>query len=150
MKALSLRQPWAALVVTGKKSIEIRTWKPRKLRLPQSILVHASKKVDDEMLDAFGMPVDLPKGAILGEVLMTEVVQYNTRDEWLDDLKKHCDGPDGFRQGLYGFVLERPTEYVEPIPCKGRLSFFDVDPRALECRDKGGTQSKVGENHFSS
>jgi hypothetical protein len=136
MKALSFRQPWATLIVTGRKSIEIRGWRPKRLTLPQMILIHASKKVDEEMLDAFGMTKDLPRGAILGEALMIEIVQYDTLDKWLQEIDKHKNSPQGFRKGLYGFVLANPKQYHEPIPGKGKLGFFDVDIDTLGRRKR--------------
>lgn len=40
MKALSIRQPWASLIVMGIKDIENRTWPTRHRG---SVLVHAAK-----------------------------------------------------------------------------------------------------------
>jgi hypothetical protein len=40
MKILSVRQPWAALIVSGHKDIENRTWSTR-YRGP--VLIHASQ-----------------------------------------------------------------------------------------------------------
>ena len=42
--ALSLKQPWAALVVHGRKTIEIRRWSTRRRG---RILIHASQTTDD-------------------------------------------------------------------------------------------------------
>ena len=135
MKALSIRQPWAALIITGKKTIEIRTWRPRRLELPQRILIHAGKKVDRDFLQEFGMTEDLPRGALLGEALITDILKYDTRDKWLEDLDRHKNPPDRFQDGLYGFVLIDQKEYVKPIPWKGRLGFFDIDTTVLRFRN---------------
>jgi len=43
MKALSIRQPWAWLLVEGFKDIENRTWKTN---YRGSFLIHASKQFD--------------------------------------------------------------------------------------------------------
>lgn len=45
MKALSIRQPWAWLIVNGYKSIENRTWNTR---IRGTILIHAGKGFDKE------------------------------------------------------------------------------------------------------
>jgi len=129
MKALSIRQPWAFLVVTGRKTIEIRSWRPRRIKLPQTILIHAGKKVDREMAEALGMAESLlSKGAILGEVIMTGVVQYETRDRWRKDMDEHMNRSDQYRKGLYGFVFKNQMLYTHPIPFKGRLNFFEIAP----------------------
>ena len=73
------------------------------------------------------MNQDLPKGVILGEALMTDILKYDTRNKWLEDMDRHMDRPDRFQDGLYGFILIDQTEYVNPIPWKGRLGFFDIE-----------------------
>ncbi|OEU81827.1 MAG: hypothetical protein BA872_08540 [Desulfobacterales bacterium C00003060] len=90
-------------------------------------MIHASRKVDTGMFEAFDMPEDLPKGVLMGEAFMTDVVQYNTKDRWLEEMDKHLNRPEWFEKGLYGFVFTDQTQYALPIPCKGRLNFFDVD-----------------------
>ena len=129
MKALSIRQPWAFLVVTGRKTIEIRSWRPRRMKLPQTILVHAGKKFDREMAEVFGITEGLlPKGALLGEVIMTDIVKYETRDRWREDMDEHMNRPDQYLDGLYGFVFRGHALYTHPIPFKGRLNFFEISP----------------------
>ncbi len=45
MKALSIRQPWAWLIVNGYKDVENRTWDcPRTFHPPERIYVHAGLK----------------------------------------------------------------------------------------------------------
>ena len=48
MRALSIRQPWAWLIVNGHKDIENRSWRT-KYRGP--FLVHAGLKVEKEVYD---------------------------------------------------------------------------------------------------
>ena len=45
MKCLSLRQPFAKLIISGKKTIELRKWNTK---FRGEFLVHASKKVNKE------------------------------------------------------------------------------------------------------
>ena len=129
MKALSIRQPWAFLIVTGRKTIEIRSWRPRRMKLPRTILIHAGKKLDRKMSESLGIEESLlSKGAILGEVIMTDVVQYEIRDRWREDMEEHMNRSDQYRKGLYGFVFKDQMLYTHPIPFKGRLSFFEISP----------------------
>ena len=92
MKALSLWQPWASLMVAGKKSCETRTW-PLYHRGP--LLIHAAKKWDSDLafiaagrpfqaaIKAMGFTVEateeaakrgwgMPFGAIVGRVDVVE------------------------------------------------------------------------------
>ena len=45
-KCLSLKQPYAELLVAGKKTIEVRTWNTK---FRGQFLVHASKKINEEV-----------------------------------------------------------------------------------------------------
>mgnify|MGYP002359850962 FL=1 len=51
MKALSIRQPWAGLIIHGYKDIENRDW-PTRYRGP--LLVHAPLPLDAELCAEFG------------------------------------------------------------------------------------------------
>jgi hypothetical protein len=91
MKALSLYQPWAWLMVNGHKDVENRDWKDRNpgLRFRGRCLVHASRTFDE---DAYGfgaerfpdlrriMPLrrDLPAGGIVGEFEVFNAVTSST------------------------------------------------------------------------
>jgi hypothetical protein len=85
MRALSLWQPWATLLVGGRKRIETRSW-PLKHRGP--LLIHAAKKWNADLsalcvrepfkdaleclgvfhVNPFTQPPGLPFGAIVGRV----------------------------------------------------------------------------------
>lgn len=129
MKALSIRQPWAWLIVHGGKDIENRTW-PTMLR--RRVLVHAAKGMTRAEYDAAidfivaqgipPLPYDLPafekleRGGIIGSVLIEGCVERD-QSSWFT--------------GPYGFVLAEP-EPMPFIPLKGRLGFFEVDESLLK------------------
>jgi hypothetical protein len=52
MKCLSLKQPYAELLVSGKKTIELRNWNTS---FRGKFLIHASKNIDKERLDSLGI-----------------------------------------------------------------------------------------------
>jgi hypothetical protein len=93
MKALSIRQPWPHLVVTGRKRIENRTWRTA-YRGP--LLVHAGSQWHGEPIDAIEkrhritIPRDIPLGGIIGIVDLVDIVE---RSE------------DPYFVGPYGWVL---------------------------------------------
>uniref|UniRef100_A8GLP2 ASCH domain-containing protein n=1 Tax=Serratia proteamaculans (strain 568) TaxID=399741 RepID=A8GLP2_SERP5 len=122
-KALSVRQPWAWLIVNGHKPVENRTWRTN-YRGP--LLIHASKGVlSRDYAAAFNLirhhclGIRLPEidgfecGGIVGAVELTDCV---TRHDSL------------FFGGPHGFVLANatPTDFH---PMKGRLSFFEAGLR---------------------
>jgi predicted transcriptional regulator len=64
MKCLSLKQPYAELLISGKKTIELRKWNTN---FRGQFLVHASKNVNKEKCEFLGIDCNiLDIGAILG------------------------------------------------------------------------------------
>lgn len=132
MLALSIRQPWASLILKAGKDIENRDW-PTKVR--GRILVHAAKGMTRaEHEDAIHFAVaairarpmegakpttlrergfsheDLARGGIIGSVEIVDCVQAS-------------DSP--WFVGRYGFVLRDPQP-LPFTPWRGQLGFFDV------------------------
>lgn len=143
MKALSMKQPWAYLVVQGCKDIENRTWPlPKTFKYPQRIYVHAGKRADrgfavlaERMVKAGKFPDDVVKtfwalwreepgydkwfGAIVGEVDIIGELTLRSELSLLGDASPWFVGP-------YGFLLANPVAYPKPVPYKGVLGFFAV------------------------
>ena len=44
MKALTLWQPWASLVIAGAKPYEFRSWSPPRWLIGQRIVIHAAAR----------------------------------------------------------------------------------------------------------
>ena len=130
MKIISIRQPWASLIVMGGKSvqteavelkdIENRTWATA-YRGP--VLVHASQRPDDitpdEIERRFGVRLTSEQklGGIVG---ITEIV---------DCVRPHPSL--WYAPGCYGFVLanSRPLPFV---PWKGALSLRSAPAELLK------------------
>jgi hypothetical protein len=122
VKALSIQQPWAWLIVNGYKDIENRSWHT-KYRGP--IAVHASLRFDDfgYMIVKRDFPhISLPekrdfeRGGLVGT---TEIVDcVDTHDSrWFT----------GSKSIGWGFVL-RNSQAIPFKPCKGKLGLFEVTP----------------------
>lgn len=133
MKTLSIRQPWAWLIVNGFKPVENRTWYT-KHRGPT--LVHAAKgmkrgeyEAANEFVWAINPRIVLPafdelkRGGIIGSVEIIDCVSQSA------GCPAYMDTP--WFTGPFGFVLARP-EKLPFIPLKGRLGFFEVDPSLLK------------------
>lgn len=121
MIALSIRQPWAWLILNAGKDIENRNWSTR---FRGTVLIHASKgctksEFEDaqecaEMIgiDISNMPgwKQIERGGIVGSVEIVDCVE---------------DSDSLWFFGDYGFVLRnaRPLPFR---PWKGQLGFFDV------------------------
>lgn len=125
MKAITIKQPWASLIVVGLKDIENRSWKTN---FRGRVLIHAAKSPVKGGWDAlnetqlkksfgykdklYGDKEELPFGAILGSVDIVDCVQNHT-SPWAE-------------KGDWNWVLANPVMFPEPITgVKGKLSFWD-------------------------
>ena len=122
MKCLSVSQPFADLIISGKKTIELRKWNTN---FRGEFLIHSPIKVrfnDCKRLKISKKPVT---GAIIGKAEIIDVKKYNSKSEVKADFKKHLASSD-FLNRKYGFILKNPKSFRIPIPYKGKLGFFDV------------------------
>lgn len=109
MKALSIRQPWAHLIIYEGKDVENRTW-PTNYRGP--LIIHTGLLRDEDAIKNFAMDdFPLPLGGVIGRVMLVDCVQgcssrwampYTNIWHWiLDDpvpcVFRRCPG----RQGLF-------------------------------------------------
>lgn len=144
MKALSLRQPWAAIVLFHGKRIENRRWYTS-FRGP--FLIHASKGMThrefDEALECArrvlgdkcpneaDLRAQLQFGGIVGRAQIVDVVAPRP-DPPLIDIKHYYPsdiGEDYWRWHFpeqFGFVLA-DVEPLTFVPYVGHLGFFDAD-----------------------
>jgi hypothetical protein len=87
MKCLSLKQPYAELLISGKKTIELRKWNTN---FRGRFLLHASTNVDKEKCESLGIDYNiLDRGAILGTAILYDVKEYKNRTEFERDSNKH-------------------------------------------------------------
>lgn len=120
MKALSIRQPWASLIIDGPKRIENR---PRRTHFRGWCLVHASQSATltdwlhwCDFAEARGLaqidrhPRDLPRGGIIGAMRVVDCV---------------AESDDPWFVGPFGHVLDRAIP-LPFYPCKGQLGLFEV------------------------
>jgi hypothetical protein len=118
MKTLSLKQPFAELVVSGRKTIELRKWNTK---FRGEFLVHASKNPDKNSMEKFGF-TNLPCGFIVGKVKLVDVKKYHSDVEFENDKDKHLANKNW---GEFGFILEDAERFDKLIPAKGKLGFWD-------------------------
>lgn len=122
MKTLSLKQPFAELILQGKKTIELRKWNTK---FRGEFLIHCSKIPDKKSMKKFSFEEgSLPCGFILGKANLVEVKKYKNEKEHKADKNKHL-GSEIF--GNYGFVLENPIRIKKLIPVKGNLNFWNFE-----------------------
>lgn len=123
-RVLSIRQPWASLILAGHKGVENRTWETL---WRGRMLVHAGKLPDPygyrNAATIIGGKVDeqsYPRGAYLGTVSLVDV----HKEEFA------CCLPWG-EAGVYHWVVTDPVKLPEPIPGPGRLALYSPPAEIL-------------------
>lgn len=124
LPCLSIRQPYAWLIVNGIKPVENRTWATM---FRGRILIHAGatypkRDYNDDALDYDGLQgKDYPVrehmiGGIVGSATIVDCVQDHPSEWWV---------------GPWGFVFEKPRAFKTIIPYKGALGIFNVPAAAI-------------------
>jgi hypothetical protein len=117
--ALSIRQPWAELILRGLKTIEVRSWPTKHRGL---LWLHAGKRIERAVCDQYSIPsADLWTGALVGCCELRDCVEFNA-GSWTELQSKHLN-LTGFRSPLFGWILGSPERKpIEPMP--GRLGLM--------------------------
>lgn len=134
LHALSIKQPWATLLVQGLKTIEVRTWSTRRRG---RLLIHAGK-IPDPRPEAWQW-ITTPelqeaaqcRGGVVGVAELVDCVRYTTPEAFAADQSRHRNHPSWFlTRGLFGLTFQeaRPLPFV---PCSGHTSFFPIDLPAV-------------------
>lgn len=125
MKALTICQPFAELIVRGEKRVENRTW-PTSYR--GRFYIHAGKSRawfddDADLIREFGcMP---PFGAVVAIACLIDCIlaaditmgDYDTKYPWLKD-HEHTNGP-------WCWILDGVAP-IGPWPWRGAQGLFDI------------------------
>lgn len=116
MKALSIKQPWAFLISTGQKTIELRSWQTS---YRGELLICASASEKNAWVVDGDLEYLLPFGVMICVVDLVDVRPATQNDELL----AFAEGEK--LDGLYAWVLENPRDVMlEKVI--GRLRLFDV------------------------
>jgi ASCH domain len=127
LKALTIREPWAELILRGRKPFELRT---RRTKYRGPLVIHAAAKVDDWDARHFGLnPEKLTTSAFVGFAILSDVRPHTRADARL--LKKTRGGYGWFPHN-HAWVLTKAPR-ISPVKAKGQLSLFDV-PKTVERR----------------
>jgi len=125
MKCLSLRQPYAELLVSGKKTIELRKWNTN---FRGKFLIHASKNMNKEKCKSLGIDyTKLGIGMIIGRAILYDVKKYDNKTEFMKDKNRHYADASIFDSYMYGFKIKNTQRLRHPIPFSGKLGFFEVN-----------------------
>ena len=159
MKALSIMQPWASLIVGGPLAAGVKRTENRgravamyaRKLVGQRIAIHASKKLDIEAFEdiwhrSFGFGFDaktecpyatmgeFPLGAVIGVATLDRV--FGPGDLISEDEDRFYIGSDPLRRDdAFGLSFGQ-RRWIEPVPVSGALGFWtlpdDVEAKVRE------------------
>ena len=117
-RALTVRQPWASMILVGSKPAEFRSWRLPNKYLGLPVLLHAGRletrrvitntrlhdpQAVQEILQAPEAP---PTGALIGIVVFGK--------------------PTKRTDGLWAWPVQETLPLIEPVRCPGALRFWQV------------------------
>lgn len=148
MKAITIKQPWASLIVHGIKDIENRTWACPRKYIGQRIFIHAAgshgRKFSIDLTDAQTKAAfatiaietmfrNMPFGSIIGSVEIVDC-SINHPSIWAE-------------KGVYNWILANPILFNKPIEnVKGKLSFWEypgINEVKIECPECGSIEIAI-------
>jgi len=123
--ALSVCQPWAELIILGRKSIEVRQWWTEYRGF---LWIHAAKKEDADLERHLGFS-SLYRGGFIGVVNLTSVVRFD-RERWMRWRERHLS--EGPMPAAYGWVFRDPIRLQQPYPSRGFPGLFRLAPEVSQ------------------
>ena len=126
MRVLTIKQPWASLIMSGYKRFEFRSWKTH-YRGP--LLIHAGKGVDKEALVRLEkyLPDKLPQGKILGKVNIVDCIKCDK------EFKNMClkENKDVYTKSVfneeYAWQIEDVEVFDNQIEINGKLGLWNYE-----------------------
>lgn len=122
MKALTIKEPWASLIINNYKTYEFRSWKTN---YRGKILIHAGLSLEKNELKYFeDYNLNYQCGNIIGEATITDCIlvtkEFNKK---LLDINNKVYKNN--HENLYAWKLENIVKYENPIPIKGKLGLWN-------------------------
>lgn len=125
MKALTIKEPWASLIINGYKEYEFRSWKTN---YRGKILIHAGMSIDKDMINRF-KDYDLKYmcGCIIGEADLVDCILVDKK--FNDELRKI--DPIVYEKSnhieTYAWKLENIKKYKNVVYTKGKLGLWNYE-----------------------
>ena len=126
MKVLTIKQPWATLIMQGYKRFEFRSWQTK---YRGDLLIHAGKGIDKEAIKRLEkyLPKELLTGKILGKVTLVDCIKMTPEfKERLLKENKDIYAKSSFQEN-YGWQMDNVQVFKEAIETKGHLSLWEYN-----------------------
>ena len=123
MKVLTIKEPWASLIIEGYKKYEFRSWKTN---YRGTILIHAGMSIDKKQVTKLSnYNLKYSNGEIIGEATLTDCILVS--DELNNELVNIDPIVYGMNNhvGIYAWKLDNVKKYDKPIKIKGKLGLWN-------------------------
>ena len=128
MKVISIKEPFATLIMNGNKKIETRSWKTN---YRGELYIHASGKslakefLDDNIIDLI-KDMDMNFGNIICKGNLIDCIYMD--EEFIKKIRKNkieyiCGL---YEVGRYAWIFDN-IELIYPIPAKGKLNIWNYN-----------------------
>lgn len=119
---ITIRQPWAELILSGRKTIELRNWDI--LEYTDKLYIHIGCVVVGKLCEQFGLDFRemlTTRGTIAGYMEIDSKKHYKDLAEFNEDKDKH----QATEYYKYGFVLKNVRRLKHPVQdVKGQVKIF--------------------------
>ena len=126
MWALTVRQPWAALIVAGVKDVENRSWRAPERIIGARVYIHASDRRADDVADVPVVAGVDQRGVIVGSVVVVGCVA-DAASDWA-------------RPDCWHWLLA-DAAVLDPITCRGHHGIWELPygpARAVRLQTESG------------
>ena len=125
MKVLTIKQPWASLIIEKYKKYEFRSWKTN---YRGKILIHAGMSIENDALLKFkNYNLEYIKGAIIGEAEIVDCILVDEKfNNQLIQIDKVVYGKNNHAT-TYAWELKNIKKYEKPIYIKGKLGLWNYE-----------------------
>ncbi|MBR1004338.1 MULTISPECIES: ASCH domain-containing protein [Bradyrhizobium] len=123
---LSVRQPWAELILLQRKKVELRTWSTRHRGW---IWLHTGKSVNETACNEFGLS-SLFTGGFIGAFRLRDVVALDV-ERWEAWRPAHLD-PGPYQPNYFGWVVSQVVRLQQPMASSGSRNLYYVEASTLK------------------
>ena len=125
MKALTIKEPWASLIINGYKEYEFRS---RKTNYRGKILIHAGKSLESNQAKRFAeYNLEYSCGEIIGEADLVDCIKVTEEfDEYLKGINPIVYGNSGHVEN-YAWKLENIKKHDKKIKVNGKLGLWNYE-----------------------
>jgi hypothetical protein len=149
MKAISIWNPFALLIVSGFKIFETRTWPAPRSVIGQRIGIASTKSIrpeqrahfaDEEFVrnyERLGLPMDLselPHGFMLGTAVVDSVELMT--EELLAEVSNEEQSYGWWQEGYYAWRMADPVMFETPIPVRGAQGLYDWEAPDVSAQER--------------